>query len=136
MNDRNPVDLGSLLRRIDLAEGDLLVSLNQTIDLVQQIQSAVGQTVDARGLWAEVDESTKFGRWLGETRERLVRLRPVLAQAWQGMLRGSVAMSRAIPSMTTPLPEGGEAAEAPALAMAEDEDNAETRLDRLERPGT
>jgi superfamily II RNA helicase len=128
--------LGSLLRRIDLAEGDLLVSLNQTIDLVQQIQSAVGQTVDARGLWAEVDESTKFGRWLGETRERLVRLRPVLAQAWQGMLRGSVAMSRAIPSMTTPLPEGGEAAEAPALAMAEDEDNAETRLDRLERPGT
>ncbi|HTD19243.1 MAG TPA: helicase-related protein, partial [Ktedonobacteraceae bacterium] len=33
--------LSGLLRRIDLAEGDILMLLNQTIDLLQQVQSAV-----------------------------------------------------------------------------------------------
>jgi superfamily II RNA helicase len=122
--------LGGLLRRIELAEGDLLVSLNQTIDLIQQVQSAVGQTVDEEGLWAVEQPDSKYGRALRATRARLVTLRPALAQAWQGMLRGSVAMSRAIPSMTTPT------AEEPALAMAEDEDSEEVRLDRLEQPAT
>ena len=44
-------NLRGLLRHIDLAEGDLLVLLNQTIDLLQQVQGAVGQTLDARDLW-------------------------------------------------------------------------------------
>jgi ATP-dependent RNA helicase HelY len=44
--------LNGLLRRIDLAEGDLLMLLNQTIDLLQQVQSAVGQVLDARDIWA------------------------------------------------------------------------------------
>jgi superfamily II RNA helicase len=121
--------LGGLLRKIDLAEGDLLVSLNQTIDLLQQVQSAVGQTLDARDLWQPAGRSAREARELEQLRERLARLRPVLGAAWRGMLRGSVALSRALPSLTTPaLVE----AAAPVLAMAEDEDSAEVRLDRLE----
>src|SRR6266566_8543154 len=37
------MSLSGLLKRIDLAEGDLMMLLNQTIDLLQQVQSAVGQ---------------------------------------------------------------------------------------------
>src|SRR5712691_4425944 len=40
------MSLNGLLRRIDLAEGDILMILNQTIDLLQQLQSAVGQVLD------------------------------------------------------------------------------------------
>lgn len=116
--------LGGLLRKVDLAEGDLLVILNQTIDLLQQVQSAVGQTLDARDLWQPAGRSSREAREAEQLRARLVRLRPVLSAAWHGMLRGSVALSRALPSMTTP-----------ALAMAEDEDPAEMRLDRLEAVG-
>jgi ATP-dependent RNA helicase HelY len=47
------MSLNGLVRRIDLAEGDLLMLLNQTIDLLQQVQSAVGQVLDARDVWAQ-----------------------------------------------------------------------------------
>jgi superfamily II RNA helicase len=129
--------LGGLLRRIDLAEGDLLVILNQTIDFLQQLQGAVGQVLDARDLWREAEAETRRGRWLRDLRERLLRLRPTLDAAWRGMLRGSVAQSRAIPSMVTPALVAGEEVEEaqealPAIAMAEDEDPDETRQDRLE----
>jgi superfamily II RNA helicase len=121
--------LGGLLRKIDLAEGDLLVNLNQTIDLLQQVQSAVGQTLDARDLWRQDDLSAREARELEAMRARLTRLRPALSAAWHGMLRGSVALSRALPSMTTPaLDEEA----VPALAMAEDEDPRDARLDRIE----
>src|SRR5579885_907815 len=46
------MSLNGIVRRIDLAEGDILMLLNQTIDLLQQVQSAVGQVVDARDLWS------------------------------------------------------------------------------------
>lgn len=121
--------LGGLLRRIDLAEGDLLVTLNQTIDLLQQLQGAVGQTVDAGDLWQDAEPDTRRGRYLTEARARLSRLRPLLDVAWRGMLRGSVAQSRAIPSMTTPVVEP---ANLPALPMAEDEDPQVARSDRAE----
>ena len=123
--------LGGLLRRIDLAEGDLLVTLNQTIDLLQQLQGAVGQTVDAADLWQAADPETRRGRYLIEARARLGRLRPLLDTAWRGMLRGSVAQSRAVPSMTTPV-AGPEVADLPALPMAEDEETDVARLDRVE----
>jgi superfamily II RNA helicase len=116
--------LGGLLRNIDLAEGDLLVSLNQTIDLLQQLQSAVGQTVDARDLWQAKDRRQE--RELAATRERLARLRPALGAAWRGLLRGSVALSRTIPSMATP--------DAPVAPMAEDTDPDEAHQDRVEAP--
>ena len=54
------MSLSGLLKRIDLAEGDLLMLLNQTIDLLQQVQSAVGQALDARDIWiqeSDIDES-------------------------------------------------------------------------------
>jgi len=124
--------LGGLLRRIDLAEGDLLVSLNQTIDLLQQLQSAVGQTLDARDLWREAGSRTPYGRELEEQRARLAALRPVLGSAWRGMLRGSVALSRAIPSMATPTTPAPAAP--PLTDMAEDEDPEEVRHDRTEAP--
>jgi ATP-dependent RNA helicase HelY len=116
--------LGGLLRSIDLAEGDLLVSLNQTIDLLQQLQGAVGQTVDARDLWQAKD--LRQERELETTRERLARLRPVLGAAWRGMLRGSVALSRTIPSMAPP--------DALVAPMAEDTDPREIAADRAEAP--
>lgn len=120
--------LGGLLRQIDLAEGDLLVSLNQTIDLLQQVQGAVGQTLDAKDIWRSAAKDTRFGRWLAGLRERLETLRPLLDAAWRGMLRGSVAQSRAIPSMVA----GPPAPDLPPIPMAEDEDPELARSDRVD----
>lgn len=143
LNWSHGFSLGGLLRRIELAEGDLLVILNQTIDLLQQLQGAVGQVLDARDIWRAAQPATRRERYLVGLRERLERLRPALDTAWRTMLRGSVAQSRAIPSMVTPA--AGEAAEAedsaavahneaalPPLPMAEDEDPREARDDRVE----
>lgn len=99
-----------LLRRIDLAEGDLLMLLNQTIDLLQQVQAAVGQVLDAHDIWEHAlpvltdgvsDESSakNRARQLQAHHERLTRLRPLLAQASSLLLRGIVLQSRIIPSM-------------------------------------
>jgi len=133
--------LSGLLRRIDLAEGDLLVSLNQTIDLLQQTQGALAQTLDARDLWRAIGPDARGRRQqaLEQTRTRLEALRPRLSEAWRIMLRGSVAMSRAIPAMATPvLADDDEAmaqeaaGELPPLAMAEDEDPDEVAADLAE----
>jgi len=104
------MSLNGLLRRIDLAEGDLLMLLNQTIDLLQQVQSAVGQVLDARDIWVRnlpeptneaFDEpgATNRSQRLQTQHERLTRLRPLLAQASSSLLRGIVIQSRIVPSM-------------------------------------
>ena len=104
------MSLNGLLRRIDLAEGDLLMLLNQTIDLLQQVQSAVGQVLDARDIWVRnlpepTDEAfdepgaTNRSQRLQTQHERLTRLRPLLAQASSSLLRGIVIQSRIVPSM-------------------------------------
>jgi ATP-dependent RNA helicase HelY len=105
------MSLSGLLRRIDLAEGDLLMLLNQTIDLLQQVQSAVGQVLDARDIWEQVataagsDTSThskharRRAHQLQTHRERLERLRPLLAQASTSLTRGIIIQSRTVPSM-------------------------------------
>jgi superfamily II RNA helicase len=105
------MSLSGLLRRIDLAEGDLLMLLNQTIDLLQQVQSAVGQALDARDIWdQEAEESESYPTTrkkqtrrraiqLQAYRERLERLRPLLAQASALLLRGIIIQSRTVPSM-------------------------------------
>ncbi|HEX8731978.1 MAG TPA: DEAD/DEAH box helicase [Ktedonobacterales bacterium] len=118
--------LSGLLQRIELAEGDLLVTLNQTIDLLQQTQGALAQTLDARDLWRPDDPDARGHRQQDRERirARLEALRPRLSEAWRMMLRGSVAMSRAIPAMATP--------ELPPLAMAEDEDPDEAAADLAE----
>ena len=105
--------LAGLLRRIDLAEGDMLMLLNQTIDLLQQVQSAVGQVLDARDIWQRIssgqDDITPIevarGRigvganQLRLQRERLERLRPLFAQASSLLLHGIIVQSRTVPSM-------------------------------------
>ena len=103
------MSLSGLLKRIDLAEGDLLMLLNQTIDLLQQVQSAVGQALDARDIWiqeTDLDESlsTAYKKQhrrraiqLQTYHERLERLRPLLAQASASLLRGIIIQSRTSP---------------------------------------
>ncbi len=97
--------LSGLLRRIDLAEGDLLMLLNQTIDLLQQVQAAVGQMDDARDFWPDIDPDTankhikKRSAHLQQQRERLDHLRPLLGQASASLLRGIILQSRSVPSM-------------------------------------
>jgi superfamily II RNA helicase len=105
------MSLSGLLRRIDLAEGDLLMLLNQTIDLLQQVQSAVGQALDAREIWNQDTEeaesssatrkkqSRRHAIQLQTYRERLEHLRPLLAQASASLLRGIIIQSRTVPSM-------------------------------------
>jgi superfamily II RNA helicase len=148
LNWARGTSLSGLLRRIELAEGDLLVTLNQTIDLLQQAQGALAQTLDARELWrvAGPDARGRRQQLLDLTHSRLEALRPRLGEAWRIMLRGSVALSRALPAMATPaleelqeledddatLAEQTLSHELPALAMAEDEDATEASADRDE----
>ena len=106
--------LNGLLRRIDLAEGDLLMILNQTIDLLQQLQSAVGQVVDAKDIWeqsapvmtegtpgerAALAQANKRREQLNIQREHLERLRPLLGQASASLRHGIIVQSRTVPSM-------------------------------------
>lgn len=133
------ISLGGLVRRMDLAEGDLLVSLNQTIDLLQQLLGAVGQVLDARDLWrvptGRRGSEAAQRRTIQETQAHLTRLRPGLNAAWRGLLRGSVAQSRAVPSMTAggqPSVEVPEELDAVLLPMAEDEDAIDAIQDRVE----
>jgi ATP-dependent RNA helicase HelY len=108
------MSLSGLVRRIDLAEGDILMLLNQTIDLLQQVQAAVGQVLDARDIWEKVsplltegvyDERTASARARSRTeqmqlqREHMERLRPLLAQASSSLLRGIIIQSRTVPSL-------------------------------------
>ena len=104
------MSLSGLLRRIDLAEGDILMMLNQTIDLLQQVQTAVGHALDARDIWTEVASQVKEAparkraarkqtESLSLQRQRLEHLRPLLAQAASSLLRGIIIQSRTVPSI-------------------------------------
>ncbi len=102
------MSLSGLMNRIDLAEGDILMSINQTIDLLQQVQAAVGQVLDARDIWTQmaltegvVNERTARERaeQLTIQRTRLERIRPLLAQASASLLHGIIVQSRTVPSM-------------------------------------
>jgi hypothetical protein len=107
------MSLNGLLRRIDLAEGDILMLLNQTIDLIQQVQAAVGQVLDAKDIWEHVSPLITDGvlteqyhastknrvEQLQSQRVRLERFRPLLAQASASLLHGIIIQSRTVPSM-------------------------------------
>jgi ATP-dependent RNA helicase HelY len=104
------MSLTGLLRRIDLAEGDILMVLNQTIDLLQQVQSAVGQVLGADDVWERASPLLTEGRssasyastrtqQLLVQRERLEHLQPLLADASASLLRGIILQSRTVPSM-------------------------------------
>lgn len=134
--------LNGLLRRIDLAEGDILMLLNQTIDLLQQVQGAIGQLLDARDLWPEVLTWPNDGAGLSrntlkqvrrhfaelqEQHKRLSRLRPLFAQASALLMRGIILQSRTVPSMVARI--NGE--ELP-LDAEEDSDPHEALQDLIE----
>jgi superfamily II RNA helicase len=127
--------LAALLRRIELAEGDLLVTLNQSIDLLQQVQGAITQALGARDIWRAVDADAvarhERQTALDQARARLEAILPRLDQGWRIMLRGSVALSRTIPEMAT-TPAEGAASHMPPLALAEDEDPSDAAADRAE----
>ncbi|GAC1427518.1 MAG: hypothetical protein PVS3B3_16040 [Ktedonobacteraceae bacterium] len=104
------MSLSGLMNRIDLAEGDMLMSINQTIDLLQQVQAAVGQVLDARDIWTQMTPSITEGvanqraareraEQLAIQRTRLERIRPLLAQASASLLHGIIIQSRTVPSM-------------------------------------
>jgi ATP-dependent RNA helicase HelY len=127
--------LAALLRRIDLAEGDLLVTLNQTIDLLQQVQGSITQALGVRDIWlATGPDARQRQSALDQVRKRLEAILPRIAEGWRIMLRGSVAMSRAIPEMATPLAEEEAVGAMPPLVMAEDEDPEEVAADLAEEP--
>ncbi len=112
--------LSGLLRRIDMAEGDLLMLLNQTIDLLQQLQTAVGHVLDAKNIWesaflseeslsllkhSEQRQAQEYAARLQIYRTRLDNLRPLLGQASLSLKRGIILQSRTVPSMIARLEE-------------------------------
>jgi len=120
--------LASLQRHIDLAEGDLLVILNQTIDLLQQVQAAVGQVLDEKRLWQTGDMEDQSERiravQIQAARQSLEELRPRLGAAAKGLMRGIVLQSRTVPAMAVQVAE-----ESVPLDMEEDEDKPDLRAD-------
>ncbi|HEY0754705.1 MAG TPA: DEAD/DEAH box helicase [Ktedonobacteraceae bacterium] len=115
------MSLSGLLRRIEMAEGDLLMLLNQTIDLLQQLQTAVGHALDLPANWqtelstspaepdlrshAERQRAEQHAERLKIYRTRLERLRPLFAQASQALKRGIILQSRTVPSMIARIEE-------------------------------
>ncbi len=119
------MSLTGLLKRIDLAEGDLLMLLNQTIDLLRQVQAAVGQALDDREFWElalppavmtegvsnERNEQAAAGRakaraqQLRMERDRLEQVRPLFAQAAIALTHGIIIQSRSVPSMAATISE-------------------------------
>lgn len=108
------MSLSGLMRRIEMAEGDLLMLLNQTIDLLQQLQSALGHALDQHSIWrpelpetGEEDHLSHAARQQAEQhterlkiyRARLERLHPLFAQAGAALKRGIILQSRTVPSM-------------------------------------
>jgi ATP-dependent RNA helicase HelY len=108
------VSLSGLLRRIDMVEGDLLMLLNQTIDLLQQLQTAVGHVLDMPHIWQAAQPSEEEQGNMSHAAQRkaeqhdarlqiykarLEHLRPLLAQAGTTLKRGIILQSRTVPSM-------------------------------------
>lgn len=102
------------MRRIDLVEGDIMMILNQTIDLIQQLQSAMGQVLDNKNMWGQISpimiegvytenntpsNAQKRNEQLLQQRAYMERLRPMFAQAAASLLHGIIAQSRTVPSM-------------------------------------
>jgi superfamily II RNA helicase len=111
--------LAALRQRISLAEGDLLMVLNQTIDLLRQLESAVHQILDDTSLWtAEVSGLSWLER--RELRQRLDKVRSSLGLAARYLLRGTVAQSRSLPFKAAGLPLPPIETVAPVAAPPED----------------
>jgi ATP-dependent RNA helicase HelY len=107
------LSLAALRGRISLAEGDLLMILNQSIDLLRQLESAIRQILDDASLWtAEGSNLTWLDR--RDLRQRLDKLRAGLGLAARSLLRSTVAQSRTLPFKLAGLPAPPEDAAAEA----------------------
>jgi superfamily II RNA helicase len=107
----NGMPLNTLVEHIDLAEGDVLMLLNQSIDLLKQVQAAVGSVLDNRVLWESTQRSSgqlrpshrrRAEKRFIESHRVLTLLRPKLAQASASLLHGLVLQSRRLPSLALP----------------------------------
>ncbi len=87
--------LNGLQQRISLAEGDLLQILNQTIDLLHQLESALEQILLTPEHWSFDNSLTFLER--RELRKRFDSLRVGLHLAIKQLMRGIVAQSRSLP---------------------------------------
>jgi ATP-dependent RNA helicase HelY len=94
--------LAALQQRITLAEGDILGVLNQTIDLLRQVESACTQIIEDSSIWSMDSDLPWLER--RELRQRLLRLKASLALAARQLLRGTVAQSRSLPFHAAGLP--------------------------------
>ncbi len=92
--------LNGLQQRISLAEGDLLQILNQTIDLLQQLESALEQILLTPEHWSFDNSLTFLER--RELRQRFDSLRVSLRLAIKQLMRGIVAQSRSLPLQFNP----------------------------------
>ncbi len=114
------LSLSAIMRQVDMVEGDILMLLNQTIDLLQQVQSAVGHVLDAKQFRANnvelfSENLTPSRRAKHHVRKQeqqvqasyaiLSQLRPLLAQAVASLEHGLVLQSRTVPSMIAPIDE-------------------------------
>lgn len=117
------LSLAALHGRISLAEGDLLMILNQSIDLLRQLESAIRQILDDASLWtAEGSNLTWLDR--RDLRQRLDKLRAGLGLAARSLLRSTVAQSRTLPFKLAGLPAPPEepgAEISPTAARANDD---------------
>jgi len=94
--------LAGLRARISLAEGDLLMVLNQTIDLLRQLESAIGHILDDNDLWGSHSEVPWLER--RELRQRLTQLQTSFRLAARQLMHGTVAQSRTLPFRAAGLP--------------------------------
>ena len=96
------ISLAGLRQRISLAEGDLLMVLNQTIDLLRQLESAIGQILEDNDIWGAESELPWIER--RELRQRLSQLKYSLGLAVRQLMHGTVAQSRTLPFRAAGLP--------------------------------
>ena len=96
------LSLSGLRGRISLAEGDLLMVLNQTIDLLRQLESAINQILEDTELWDASSELVWIER--RELRQRLLQLKASMALSFRLLMRGTVAQSRTLPFRLAGLP--------------------------------
>ena len=126
-----------LLRRIELAEGPSAGDPHPTM-ICSSSSRRARPTLGDREVGVDRPDAVSVSS-AGRRGTRLEAIVPRIAEGWRIMLRGSVAMSRAIPEMATQAAEAEEegdaaAAALPPLAMAEDEDPGEAAAERAEEP--
>ena len=98
--------------------------LNQTIDLLRQLESAIGQILEDGEIWGERSELPWLER--RELRQRLTQMKSSIGLAIRQLMRGTVAQSRTLPFRAAGLP----APEVPIEEAPAARSNTDQLLDR------